>query len=813
VLRSEAAATDDPARALDALLEGLALWVGPAAAGVSAEARGHPLFAALDRERLAATAEAVERALRAGAPGRVLPRLRDAVEAAPYDESLQAALVDVLVAAGRRAEGLAVFRAVRQRLVDELGVEPGPELAAAHDRALRPSSPPSSPSPSPPAGPGPRPAQLPRDLSTFTGRRDALSRVAALRSETVLITAVDGMAGVGKTAFAVHWAHQVAGRYPDGQLYVNLRGFDPTGSVVRPADVLRSFLEALGTPAAAVPTDPEARAALYRSLLAGRRVLVLLDNARDADQVRPLLPGTAGCLVLVTSRTTLTGLVAVDGAHPVSLDVLGAQEARDMLARRLGAGRLDAEPAATEEIVAACAGLPLALAVVAARAATRPGYDLASVAADLRDARRRLDALTGTDLASDARSVFSWSYRELTPAAARAFRLLALHTGREISRAAAGSILGAPAGPALAELTRANLLTEPVPGRFVFHDLVLAYATELAAAHDTLADRRAALGRQLDHHLGSAYAALRSAGPPRGSIELLPAAPGVEVVEHADPAAALDWLAAERDSIMLAVRRAAEDEFPGHAWQLSFSVLHYVDRRHDWADWVALQQVVLAAVERTDDLLGAAYTRRGLGLAHWSLAQYDEARVQADEALDLAGRAGDQRLALSALMLLGMTADLTGDFAGAVRAGTRTLELARAGADASVEAMALNNLGYVHARHGRGAEGVEFCRQALTLHLDRGDRHGEASVRQVFAYALGEAGRTDEAVAEYGRAVGCFQGLGDPVKEAEVRAELGDLHQSAGQPRLAGEQWTRALAILSPLDHPDAARIRAKLSE
>lgn len=306
----------------------------------------------------------------------------------------------------------------------------------------------------------------------------------------------------GKTALAVHWAHRVAERFPDGQLYVNLRGFHPSGAM-SPAEAIRGFLDAYAVPPDRIPEGLDAQAALYRSLLADKRALVLLDNARDAEQVRPLLPGAPDCLAVVTSRNPLTGLVVTEGARPLVLELLSPGEAREFLIRRLGAARVEAEPAATDAIITRCARLPLALAVVAARAATRPCLPLPELARQLDAARGGLSGFAGEDPLTDARVVFSWSYHTLSAEAADLFRLLGLHPGPGISLAATASLLGTPAGFAaerLAELCRAHLLTEPVPGRYAFHDLLRDYATELTETRDPEATRDAALGRLLGHY-------------------------------------------------------------------------------------------------------------------------------------------------------------------------------------------------------------------------------------------------------------------------------------------------------------------------
>jgi len=360
------------------------------------------------------------------------------------------------------------------------------------------------------AGPDePAPRQLPAAVPGFAGREPHLRQLDALAFDpdtgdapatALVITAIDGMAGVGKTALAVHWAHRVADRFPDGQLYVNLRGFDPTGTVVSAAEAIRGFLDAFQIPAQRIPVGLDAQAALYRSLLAGRRMLIVLDNARDAEHVRPLLPGTPGCLVVVTSRNQLTGLVAAEGAHPLALDVLDRAGARELLTRRLGARRVAAEPEAVNEIIDRCARLPLTLALAAARAAARPQVPLTALAEQLRTTTGGgLAAFAVDDPATDVRAVFSWSYRTLTPEGARLFRVLGLHPGPDISAPAAASLAGIPVDRVdalLAELTRAHVLAEHAPGRYTFHDLLRAYATDRAHAAPAAARRHPGTGRR-----------------------------------------------------------------------------------------------------------------------------------------------------------------------------------------------------------------------------------------------------------------------------------------------------------------------------
>ncbi len=480
-----------------------------------------------------------------------VPELLALRDAHPLREAVSELLLTALYRCGRRAEALEAYASTCQVLADELGIEPGPSLRAVHARIL--GGDPSFTRPVPegsagdvpaPQGPAPHtraggsgPAQLPADLPLFTGRRAELDRLSALLPEgdgppgTAVIVVVDGMAGTGKTALAVHWAHRIAHRFPDGSLYVNLRGYDPHGSPMPPDSVTEMFLVALGVAPQAVPEGLDAQAALYRSILADRRVLIVLDNARDAGQVRPLLPGTPGSLVLVTSRSRLGGLVAQQGAHPVTPGLLSAGESYELLSRRLGRARVDAEPEAVAAIIESCARLPLALAIVASRAAHHPGFRLADVAQELRYDHGSLDAFAGDDPGTDARAVFSWSYQALSPEAAGLFRALALHPGPDITTAAAVALAGAPprgVRALLTELTGASLLIERAPGRFVFHDLLRAFSGELADVEDSENIRGAALLRMYDHFLRTAHHASSVLDPSRGPIALPPGTTGSE---------------------------------------------------------------------------------------------------------------------------------------------------------------------------------------------------------------------------------------------------------------------------------------------
>jgi tetratricopeptide (TPR) repeat protein/transcriptional regulator with XRE-family HTH domain len=665
--------------------------------------------------------------------------------------------------------------------------------------------------------------QLPRDASGFVGRDGELGRLDALldqdgqggRVPAVVISAVSGAAGVGKTALAVHWAHRIADRFPDGQLYINLRGFEPNSPPMAPPEAVRRFLDALGVPPQRIPVDPDSQAALYRSLLAGKRMLVVLDNARDASQVRPLLPGATHCLVLVTSRNQLAGLVAADGAHPLTLDLLTRAEAHDLLIRRLGADRVAAEPAAVDQIITACARLPLALAIVAARAATRPQLSLAALADELRDRRSRLDALTTGDLITDVRAAFSWSYHALTPGAARLFRLLGLHPGPDIAPAAAASLAGAPVGevrPLLAELAAAHLVSEHSPGRFALHDLLRAYAAEQSQARDSDADRRAAVHRMLDHYLHTSHRAALLLNPQRQRIVLAGAAPGVTPEDLADRRHATTWFTGEHAVLLAAVDQSAAAGFDRHAWQLASTLWDYLEQRGHWRAWVSTHRTAADAAERGTDRTGLAYALRGLGGAYLWLGRPRDARAHLDRALAILREIGDLDGQAPTHHQLAISFEREGRHMDAVGHAERALDLYRATGHQSGQAKMLNGIGWHYALLGEYRQTLVYCGQAIAKLREAGDRYVEAATWDSLGFAHHHLGDHRQALRCYHQALDLIREVGDRSVEAAVLTHVGDTHHRSGDGDAAREAWQHALTILADLDHPDADQIRTKLA-
>ena len=622
----------DASRRVAILQAALGLWRGPALADLAELPWLAEQATRLDLLQARIKRAWVEARLAAGEDATLVPDLEELVAGRPLDEQLRGQLMLALYRSGRATDALAVYHQLRRALDEELGMYPGQDLRSLETAILRQD--PDLDAPARPAADarGLRraarvPAQLPPAVRAFTGRETELESLDALLPEPadadaaapMVIAAVSGTAGVGKTTLAVHWAHRVAARFPDGQLYVNLRGFDPGGLALEPSEAIRGFLEAFAVPVARIPADLDAQAGLYRSVLAGRRVLVVLDNARDVEQVRPLLPGSSGCAVIVTSRSHLTGLVAADGAYGLTLGLLPAADARDLLARRLGPERVTREPAAVNDIIAGCARLPLALTVAAAGAAASPGFPLAVFAAELRDATRALDPFQGGDLATDVRAVFSWSYQALTADAARLFRLLGLHPGPDIAVAAAASLAGIERGPArarLAELTRAHLLAEHAPGRYAWHDLLRAYAAEQAHTHDSPQVRAAAVHRVLDHYLHTARSAAILMDPHFDALELPAPQPGTTVSEPATAEAAMAWFTAEHPGLLAAIRVAGPAGHGRHAWQLAWTLSTFFLRKGSWTDHALAQQAGRDAAAQLGDASGEAHALHGLALGY-----------------------------------------------------------------------------------------------------------------------------------------------------------------------------------------------------
>jgi DNA-binding SARP family transcriptional activator/tetratricopeptide (TPR) repeat protein len=854
------------AQASSSALLGLGLWRAVPLLDVPSQVLRDQFVPRLEQIHVQLQEDYAEAELRLGRHEHLLPQLSDLSVQHPLRERFRAQLMLALARTGRQAEALTAYQDARHELLDQLGVEPGPELRRLHRRIL--AGDPELLGPAQASGPraghpmesggdvsgepgaasweprdpegdapgfagwhvprpgkdAPVPHQFPAGIPHFTGRKAELDLLSAAMGEpgspdsgTVVISAIGGMAGVGKTALAVHWAHQHAAGFPDGQLYADLRGFGPAGVPVDAAVVARRFLEALGVPAARIPADTDAQFGLYRSMLAGQRMLIILDNARDADQVRPLLPGAGGCLVLVTSRSELADLIALEGAVRLPVGLLDPKEARDLLARRLGADRVAAERAEADELAGLCARLPLALNIAAARAAARPAQTLRELAAGLRDAR--LDLLSAGPGHADVRAVFSWSYRALSPPGARLFRLLGLHPGPDISIPAAASLAALDHGPArlaLDELAGANLLAEHVPGRYALHDLLRAYAAEQARACDSEDERRAAVRRVLDHYLLTARAAAlllvrrgRQPHPPEMSA-------GVTGLPLADQEQARAWCQAEQSVLLSAILLATEAGFTAHAWQLAWSIEAFPEQWRRWQDQIATGQIVLAAAGRAGDEVGQAYAHRYLGDALLLGSRPAEAYGHLQAALALSGQLGDRISQADTELSLAEALGQLGQPAEALARSRRSLEAYQAAGHDAGQATALNHIGWWHLMLGNYEQGLAACQDAIELIPCTDDlslRFVQAATLDTIGYAHHHLGHYGDAVARYQEALHAYQSLGELKLQATILDHLGDTCLVAADPAAARDAWRQALAIFDDLSHPGAAQVRAKIRD
>jgi DNA-binding SARP family transcriptional activator len=830
VAATGAAPGDDDRAVL--LRSALGLWQGVALAGLSS-----PWLDAmrntLELQRMAAVLDLNDIALRQGRHSALISELTENAVAYPADERLIGQLMLALYRSGQQAEALRRFEQTRKRLADELGVDPAPGLQALHQQILRADPSLALPQATPrhrassPGGRRQRPAvprQLPAPVQHFAGRtaelrilNDLVEQTAA-RGGTMVISAVSGTAGVGKTALAVRWAHQVASRFPDGQLYVDLRGFDPSGTPVTPTEAIRRFLDALVGSPERIPPGPEAQQDLYRSMLARERMLIVLDNARDAAQVRPLLPGSPGHLVIVTSRSQLTGLAAAEGAHVIYLDVLSRDEAFELLTLRLG-GRPAAKPQAADKLIELCARLPLALGIVAARAAAHPAFSLAALAAELQQAGNRLDALESGDAVGSVRAVFSWSTKNLSAPAARMFRLLGLHPGPDVSVAAAASAAGLPIGQAralLGELALANLLTEHLPGRFAFHDLLRAYAVEQACMCESETERIRALHRVLDYYLHTAHAAGRLLYPGRPHITLQDPQPGVPLDESlTSHGTALAWFDAEHRVLVAAISMAADRGFDIYAWQLAWTMEPFFHRRGHWSDWSATQHTALAAARRLGDQGAQSSASRGIANVLIELGDYEDALGHLATALRVSEEAGDLTRQARVQIDISRALEAQGRYREALAHSRQSLSLSQAAADGEATttlADALNVFGWVLARAGSFQQAMEFCQQSLAMHRRLGDKHSQPPVLDSMAFAHRGLGHHTEAADCYRRAVRLYAELGFEYPKATTLVNAGDAYHDGGDIPAARDAWKQALAILENLHHRDASEVRARLS-
>jgi DNA-binding SARP family transcriptional activator len=800
------------AEALDHYVAALGLWRGSAGDGV-ADSVTASTFAAIDGEFFDAVVAAADLAVRFRRASQVLAPLRLAVRMNPLGEPTHAGLITALAAAGHQAEALAAYQTIRRRLADEFGIDPGPELREAQRRVLSQAVPADEPAaPLPPA----RPAQLPPDLPMFAGRTEELAVLHRLTGElgderrtSPMVVALDGMGGVGKSTLAAHFARRVADQFTDGQLYLDLQGDQDATESLSAGDALRSLLYALGLSASSVPDTYGAQLGIYRSLTAGKRLLLLLDNVRDAAQVRPLLPASAGCLVLVTSRRPLMGLAALDGAYLLRVDVPDLPAARALLERRT-AGRLGPS-AGTDEIIELCGRLPLALAVLAARLMARPGLSPATVMAELTDGADRLGVFAGNAGLCDPRTAFSWSYRQLSPAAARLFRLMSLTLNPGLTAEACVSLSGRDphdTRAALAELAEAALVNEGDGGWFSSHVLVRTYAEELLHATETPAEREAAVHRLLQHYLHSSFNAQVQLKPHRTPIAPPPPLSGVVAERPATYEEAIAWLADHRLTLAEAVRL-------GHGivpWQLALTTQQYLEWAGHFQDWEDIMRAALRAARSGGDVIGTAHALRSLAGARFNLGAYDESIALLGETLPIYVENGmvlEQGLVHSNLRSVHNAA---GRHGLALEHAERAAELYRRAGDSQTEIVGLWGIGQALARLGRHAPSNDVLERALELSRQVGRLHVECEIRNDIAANLVALGRTVEAADHYRLAAATAAEIAPGRYHFKALTNLTELLLGQNDSAGAREAFLGARTVLRSMQGGGTEQMRATLA-
>jgi DNA-binding SARP family transcriptional activator/tetratricopeptide (TPR) repeat protein len=775
-------------RSLELFDQALDLCQGEAFAGVDTR-WCDAMRRTLDAERLAAELDRTDIALRLGAHNAVLAGVAARAAASPFDERMAGQLMLALYRAGRQADALDHYRRTRLRLADEFGADPGPALRELHQKILVADAELEL------SGELTVPRQLPAPPRWFVGRDSelaVLTEAMDTQGGTVTVSAIAGPGGIGKTSLALKWAHRGLTRFPDGQLHVDLRGFDPSGAPMPPAVAIRRFLDALGVAPAAIPADEDSQVALYRSLVAGKRLLVMLDNARDAGQVEPLLPGSETCTVLITSRNRLGGL-GVRGARLLPLDVLADEDARELLTHHIGAQRIAEEPRAVAALVRWCAGLPLALSIVASRAATQPGFPLDVLAKELRDSSARLDALDAGDLNANLRAVFSWSYHALDRETAQVFRLLGPAPGPDIGLPAAAALTGL-SGPRVRAMLRvlvdAHLLQEYVPGRYRMDDLLRLYATELAGG-DELAGPR----RLIDFYLHTSRAAAHLLRPARQPIELFPPAPGCTPLRLEHRAAAAVWFTDEHACLLAALDVAVRSDWHDAVWKLAWTLSAFHVMRGHVRDDLAAWRTAVTATRKLDEPVAQAVARMFLGDACTRVGDHTQAVDHLHRALFLAERAQAVTVLADVQHALGWTLEQRGDLEQALIHTEHALRLFRATGNAMREADALNSAGWLHARLGHHAQAVADCERALVLCRDHENHRGEVVTLDSLGFIAQRHGEHARALDYYRDALRLARETEDTYDEAGILDNMGEAQQALGRHGEAREAWQRALEL------------------
>ncbi|WP_033437838.1 AfsR/SARP family transcriptional regulator [Saccharothrix sp. NRRL B-16314] len=815
--------TGDLVAAATTLDEALGLWRGEPLGGVAG------LFAEVERgrlaeRRLAVLEERAELLLLIGRGAELVPSLTTLVGEHPLRERGHGLLMRALCQAGRQAEALAVYREARRVLIEELGVEPGPELRKLQQAVLSGENPeperPTRPMTLRPLGesaPAITPAQLPRASATLIGRDDELKRLDGLLAahpDGGLVLVVTGPAGVGKTALALHWAQTVREDFPDGQLYVDLHGYDPNQEPLGAGEVLSRFLRTLGVPSADIPVTAEERSALFRTLIADRRMVVMLDNARGSTELLPLLPGPPSCVV-VTSRRRLVGLVAHAEARLVELDMLDLDASVAVVGRI--AGRDGTEAAALRRLAVLCDGLPLALRIAAARLAVAPTLRVAELVAELDDEHGRLAALGLEDEDSTVRAALDASRRALSPLPARLLALLGLHPGPDVTGfvvAAMARVRVGEAQRALDALTAANLLSVNEPGRYGAHDLVRVYTRTLAAELPAEV-RREATGRMLDYYLHCADLADGQLPVGRGSVRVAPEHVPAEMPKLAGPAAATAWLDAEQGNIIAAAELAAAPaeapEWPVHAWQLPYTLSRFLWLRADRTTWLRTTEAALEAATTLGDPEARFVMLFNLGIALAQFQRMDESLARHREALDVARASGDLNAQARALTTVADMLAFLGRPAESEASYREALDVSRSAGSRWAEANAHHNLGLLHMSSRRYDDAKTWLRAAVTMYREVGEQCGESTCHTDLATALLESGGEGEALASARTALSVATAAASPYHQAMAHDRLAAVLDRLGLPG-AVAHWQRALALFTELNAPESDQVRERLA-
>ncbi|GIG58353.1 SARP family transcriptional regulator [Longispora fulva] len=784
-LCEEGRSASDPVDRLALLRKGLALWHGPPIADVGTEYVRQAVGQALEELYLDSTELRFDAQLELGQHVDLVGELSVLVAEYPFRERFAEQLMLSLYRAGRQKDALAVYDDTRRTLAEHVGLDPRPELADLHRRILR--SDPALVDPGPPRQTGP--AQLPQAVPDFTGRRAQIEFLDGLLDNpgAVVISTIGGVGGVGKTALAVHWAHQVRDRFPDGQLYLNLHGFSPA-PVTRPIDALARFLRALGVPAEQIPLDVEEASSMYRSQIADKRMLILLDNAHSPEQVRSLLPGGAGNLALITSRSRLGGLVARDGARRLDLEVLDGAESLALFGRILGRGRLDAEREAAADLADACGHLPLALRIAAAHLADDPTRTIADYLAQLRAGDRLTALAVDGDELSSIRATFELSYAALDPATAWAFGLLGLVPGQDFTPEAVAALTGSDVPEArryLSRLLAAHLVEVAGADRYTLHDLLRLYAREKADP----AGAQSAMGSLMEWYLCGVDAAARKLYPHNLRLPVAPS----DSFAFADHVEALAWLDGERGNLVAAVVGGAESGQREAAWRIADALRGYFWIRRHTVDWLAAAQAALAAAEAEGDAKGQATAHQSLGLAFASASRHEQAIAHSTRALALSEHEEWPEYQAAALGTLGTSANELGRLADAVGYYTQALGINRRIGRETGAAINLTNRGGLNTKLGQLDDALADLLEAMPLAQAAGARFMEAAILGNLGELYHARGELDLAVECHTKCLALAREVGSEESQAEALRGLAEVHRDAGR---LDQAWTDANAAL-----------------